>query len=607
MRLLLITPLLLLLGCEGSVGGVDQDSGRADLDKRQDIGPHPDKQKPPPDLKKKTDAKSKPDLKKKVDAKSKPDLKKKVDAKVKTDLKIKPDLWKKPDLKPPPDLAPKPDAKLPPLPYPTRTAYRIKGIQPDYWANKTEISGNNAGGVAMNLVWAHWEPSLKKPPCATGQVLHDGHCFKVNKNVDSAIKAWTKLGLVVTAVVYGVPAWARITKNCSPVTAGFEIFCAPKNASDYGRFVGLLAKRYDGRHGNGRVADFVIHNEVNANDWFDIGCGQGVACNTKLWLDTYAQNYTAAYDAVQKEQPTAKVLISLEHHFGSTYDKPSAKNPLLSGQTMLKGLAARVGKRAWRVAYHPYPPSLLKTAFGPDDWPRVTYGNLGTLVGWLRKTFPNTPSAWEVQLTESGINSLSPNATQKQQAAAVCDSLRNVLGTPGVESYIYHRMKDHSVEVAQGLGLGLWDVNGKAKLAWSTWALANRNDLKPPKLSCGFEDLPYTRLTRYAHATRGHWASTRKAPSGFKKESSWKLLRAPTAGTKLLYECKVGQHNMLSPHVNCENQHPMGPVGYVYTSKKAGTVALYRCRVGGGTDHFVSIDPKCEKHTAESLLGYVVP
>jgi hypothetical protein len=182
-----------------------------------------------------------------------------------------------------------------------------------------------------------------------------------------------------------------------------------------------------------------------------------------------------------------------------------------------------------------------------------------------------------------------------------------VLGTPGVESYIYHRMRDHPAETAAGLGLGLRDENGAAKQAWATWALANRSDLRPPQLSCGFEDLPYVRLRRGYRGGYGHWATSRLLPPGFNEERSWKLLRESAPGTVMLYECRVGNHALLSQQVGCEGQQVMGPVGYAYTQQQAGTVGLYRCRIGNGEDHFVSQDPGCEGQVSESLLGYVVP
>ncbi|MCO4764446.1 MAG: hypothetical protein KC502_23240, partial [Myxococcales bacterium] len=301
--------------------------------------------------------------------------------------------------------------------------------------------------------------------------------------------------------------------------------------------------------------------------------------------------------------------ISLEHHWDpKKYDTPAANNPLLSGQTFLKGFAARVGNRKWRVAYHPYPPNLLKSVFGALDHVtqgKITYGNIGVLLGWLYQTFPNKKHAYEVQLTESGVNGISPHATQAQQAAGVCLSLKTVLGTPGITNYIYHRMKDHPAETVNGLGVGLFDTNGKAKAAWGTWALANRNDLKPPKLSCGFETLPYVRLQRGFHDKSGHWATTRMLPPGFKKESSWRLKRAAFAGAKLLFECQVGSHNLISPDPKCEGLVALGPVGYASATKQTGLVALRRCRVG--TDHFVSSHPTCEGQKQESILGWVWP
>lgn len=494
-----------------------------------------------------------------------------------------------------------------PLPYPTRTAMRMKGLQPDFWPNKDEVAGNNAGGVAMNLVWASWEPDLATGACAADQEELDGHCFTVDANVDASIKEYTDKGVIVTAVVYGVPAWARANKPCSPVSPGFEIFCSPNDAADYGRFARVIARRYDGLHGHGRIADFVIHNEVNANDWFDIGCGQGTPCDTSAWLDAYAANYAAAYDAITAEQPFAKVLISLEHHFGSAFDAPAAQNPLLGGETFLKGFATRVAPRAWRVAYHPYPPNLLAPDFGPDDSPRITYGNIGALAGFLRKTFPNVPSSWEIQTTESGVNSLSPSS-EAAQADGLCRSFQNLLGTPGIESYIYHRMTDHPVEVASGLGVGLRHPDGTPKPAWTTWALANRDDTTPPMLSCGFEILPYTRLQRSFHPTRGHWASSRLPPSGFTLEQVYHLDRDEQPGTVLLYECRVGQHNVLSLDVGCEGLEPLGPVGWIATTQGGGGgVPVHRCRVGAGTDHFISPDANCEGQIHESLLGYAHP
>lgn len=494
------------------------------------------------------------------------------------------------------------------LPYPMRDPYRIKSLQPDHWADRNEVIGNNTGGIAVNMVWAQWQGEDRRAPCSASEVTFDGRCFTINAAVDDEIRAYSEAGLTVTAVVYGSPAWARAGQPCTPAGPGFDWFCPPRDDADFARFSAMIARRYDGHHRNGRLADFVIWNEVNANDWFDIGCGQGGgACNPAAWIARYARLYNAAYDAIKVEQSTARVLFSFEHHFGRSFDNPGASSPLLSVETFLNGLAPQVAPRQWSVAYHPYPPNLLRPEFSPDDWPRITYGNLGAVVQYLRARFPGVPSAGTVELTESGVNSLAPNSSASAQATGVCDSLRNVLGTPGIDNYVYHRMVDHPAETASGLGLGLRNADRTPKPAWSVWALANRNDLRPPMLSCGFEDLPYTRLRRSYNAARGHWASTRVAPSGFRQEQSWRLWREPRAGAVMLYECKVGQHNLLTRELNCEGQEMLGPVGYAASVAEAGLVPLYRCRINATGDHFVASSSACEGQVMEQLLGYVTP
>ncbi|HFE46717.1 MAG TPA: hypothetical protein ENJ18_14675 [Nannocystis exedens] len=472
-------------------------------------------------------------------------------------------------------------------------------MQPDFWPDHDEISNNDAGGVAFNFVWQQWEPEVKLAPCSDSEMEYDDHCFIVPAIYDENIADWTSRGLTVTAVIYGVPAWAR-QEPCSPAAPGFEIFCAPKNPEDYARFVGMIARRYDGNHDVGRVPDFVIHNEVNSNTWYDIGCGQGLgACDTSEWLDSYADNWNAAYDRVQVEQPYAKVFISLEHHFDEQYDQPDADSPLLSVRTFLSGFASRVGDRTWRVAFHPYPPDLFSAEFSADDLAsegKVTYGSVGGLQGWIYQKFGDIEAARDVHFTESGVNS-SPPSTEAAQEVALCDSFRNILGTPGVHNHIYHRMSDNKNE--GGLNLGLRRTDTSAKPAWSTWALMNQDD----SLDCGFEELPYTRLTRSFSQSRGHWASSRLAPTGFKAESSYRLLRAPEDGTHLLFECAIGQHNMLTKDPGCEGQLPLGPVGYAWDAAGPNLVELFRCLAG--SDHFISTDPGCEGQKVETSLGWV--
>lgn len=416
----------------------------------------------------------------------------------------------------------------------------------------------------------------------------------------------------MSAVVYGVPAWARGQLSC-PAPAGYDIFCVPNNASDYGRFVSLMAHRYNGQNGHGRVVDFVVMNEVTSNDWFNVGCGQssGVSCDRNLWLDKIGACYNAAYDAVVTAQGSdARVLISVTHHFDTVFDVMSGAHPTLSAKSVLKGIDARAGSRKWRVALHPYPPDLIHPAFSPDDinGGRCTYGSLGALQGWIMQQWPTKTHAHIIQLTESGINSLEPYTNEHDQAIRVCETFINVLGTPGIENYVYHRMCDNSVETAAGLGLGLRraDSTQSAKPAWSVWALCNRNDLSPPQLSCGFEYLPYTRLARSYDSSRGHWASSRIPPDGFKEERAWYLLReSATNGTHMLYECLVGKHNLISTITACENLVPMGPVGFAYDAPGDGLVALHRCYNPNSGDHMVSSDAECEGYKHEEVLGYV--
>jgi hypothetical protein len=500
------------------------------------------------------------------------------------------------------------------LPYPTRTPYDIKaiGIEPGGTTTVPEVAGNRPGTIAMNFPWDFYEPYNFTPPCPASSdwIQYDGRCYYIQPSFDAQIRAYAAWGVRVTGILYGVPDWARTAGagSCSPAFTNGERFCKPDNPADFARFAGMIAKYYDGITIPGvRIADFVIHNEVNRNEWFDIGCGQGVPCNQTTWLDVYAANFNAAYDRIKAEQAAAKVFVSLNNEW-SNADNPNGGT--LSGRTVVSGLAARAGGRAWSVAVHPYTVNFASPVFTVDDAPYVTPGTIGQVAGWLRATFPSTPSAWEVHMTEGGLDGATWN--ESAQSSYLCEAFRNVLGTPGVDNYVYSPLPEHPLLLANGWYMGLKRTNDTWKPAWATWALANRIDVGIT--SCGFERLPYVKLTRYYNPSRGHWVSTRLPPAGSNPEGSWGLLRQQQAGTHLIYECAVnvpgsgysGTHTFLDRLPTCGGLQPMGPLGYAYDGPGSGRLPLYRCRVGPGYSHFASTDPNCEGQAMEDLLGYVI-
>ena len=487
--------------------------------------------------------------------------------------------------------------------YPNRKS--IKGLQPDFQPID-QIIGNAVHTVAMNFVWSSWQPTLKKGDCSSNEYNYSGLCYKLDQNLINVIKTYTNSEVMVTGIFYGVPQWAR--RSCS--VAVDPIFCAPtdEGVTFYALFVKFIAFYFNGENGNGRVADFVIHNEVNSIDWFNYGCNNG-NCNIDLWTTIYAQSYNKAYDNVLKEQKNAKVLISFEHDFFSDLDfEIKNQHAVISCETFLKHLIPKLGNRKWRLAFHAYPINLLAPQFGSDDYPYVTFGNIGVLSGWLHKNYPNSPHAWEIQLTENGINA-KDSSMYTAQKNYLCQAFKNILGTPGVESFIYHRLVDHEVELRDGLGCGLWRATNVYKPAWELFALANRKDVGSKYPTCGFELLPYVEIVNSFNG-KYHYVTTRNLPNGFTKQNSFKIKReSDSDNMTLVYECRVGGakggHSFISSDYNCENTFNMGPMGYLYNNKVDNSIPIYRCIIKSNADHFISSNSNCDgKGTAEALMGY---
>jgi hypothetical protein len=480
-------------------------------------------------------------------------------------------------------------------PYPD--ALPFKGIQPD-GDGIDDIAGNGAGRVAMNLVWASWEPARIAPPCPDGAVEYDGHCFRVDPGADAYMRAATARGVGITGIVYGSPPWARAGRQGCPRWAGdaSEIFCAPDDFADYARFAGFLAWYYrgDGSPGGARVDDFVVWNEVNHQDWFSLGGWPDSDPGPRL--QGQADLYWAAWDAIARHRPQARVYVSLTHRF-------SGGDPHhLSGYDVLDRVASAAAGRRWHVALHPYSVAVGGPGFSDDDRPYETFGTLGLLTGWLASRWPDaTPT---VLITEVGFTSQGAGSSPQLQADTLCAAYREALGAPGVTGFIYHRYRDHPAETAAGLYIGLSTTDGQLKPAWAKWALMDRD----PQRDCGFEDAPYVRLQRYRNPDGRYWVTPRDPRTrGYAPESTWWLVaRAPEAGTRALFDCQVPgtEDHFLSPDPRCEGQLPTGPVGFAWTDPGPGLAPIHRCFDAPGGRHFASTHEDCEGWAHEQLLGY---
>jgi len=487
------------------------------------------------------------------------------------------------------------------LPYHDRTGFDLKSLHPDFWPNRQELVDADTAGVAVNLLWENWQPTLETN-CTAEQIQHEGQCFTIEVAFDHVIKYWSDQGKTVTGILYGVPAWAREESTCTAANADLAKFCSARNADDYARFVGMIAKRYNGLNGNGRISDFVIHNEVNMNQWYKVECGGGIPCDQEKWIADYAANFNAAYDRVVAEQPAARVMVPFAHQFDTNFDDPAGSNPIISVKTFLRGVHARAAGRKWRMAYHPYHKRLDSAVASFNDLPRVTFGNIGVLAGWLRQEFPQQPESWEIHLTENGVSS-NGMSDEYSQSVAVCNSYRNVLGTPGIENYVYHRMHDNNYEAIRGAAFGLRREDGSAKPVWDIWSTMSDPVNHSDKLDCGFENLPYTKLTSSTNTSGDYRASSRVVGDEYGSVNEWFLLREHEQNTYMAYECAAGSSSYVSTDMFCGGQLSFGPVGYVHEFNAADRVPLFSCT--NGSQIYSSDVQACGTDDVVEFIGYV--
>jgi len=209
----------------------------------------------------------------------------------------------------------------------------------------------------------------------------------------------------------------------------------------------------------GRAVNYIIGNEVNSHwHWYNLG-----RAPLELVAEEYLRAVRVAHTAVRKASASARVYLSLEHHWNISFEKDPMRT--CAGRALVEQinqLAKLGGDFDWHLAFHPYPENLFqprtwrdKTATASADTPRITFKNLEVLTRFLRQPellYHGEPR--HVILSEQGFHSDETPEGERAQAAAYCYAYAKIADLDSIDSFILHRHVDHKHE--GGLNLGLW-------------------------------------------------------------------------------------------------------------------------------------------------------
>jgi hypothetical protein len=211
---------------------------------------------------------------------------------------------------------------------------------------------------------------------------------------------------------------------------------------------------------HGRVVGYIVGNEVNSHWWW--------ANMGRVTMEEFAEDHLRTvrliHSAVRSQSSSARVYLSLEHHWNIRYPAGEEKQAF-PGRAFLDHFAQRAregGDFDWHVAFHPYPENLFEPRFWRDKsattnvltTPRITFKNIELLPEYLRRAelhYRGQPR--RVILSEQGFHTPKRPDGEDIQAAAYCYAYKKIEATEGLDSFILHRHVDHRDE--GGLLLGL--------------------------------------------------------------------------------------------------------------------------------------------------------
>jgi len=352
-------------------------------------------------------------------------------------------------------------------PFPVTTTK--KGLQVQMTDDALELGIQHAG-LNVNLSeMINLSPQTNDPSILLG----GGEFFfkpRFLTSLDSQVLQLSSRGVVVSLILL---AYRSATPEINAIM--FHPDCATNSPNNLTAFntrtvsgvqwyqaaIEFLARRYSGLEKNqGQAMNYIVGNEVNSH-WFWYNMGR---VTMDQFLPDYATAVRLTHTAVRKHSASARVYLSLEHHWNIRYPGGDEKQAF-PARSFVEAFARKVRREGdfdWHLAFHPYPENLFepktwldKSATNSFDTPRITFKNLDVLPQFMAQPeYLHHGQPRRIILSEQGFHSRDTKESEMEQAAAFCYAYQRIKFLPTVDSFIYHRHVDHAHE--GGLNLGLW-------------------------------------------------------------------------------------------------------------------------------------------------------
>lgn len=345
-----------------------------------------------------------------------------------------------------------------------------KGLQVQLVDDALELGISHA---CLNVQLGHLLRGFsdENPPGADEPIVAEGLCVRsgVLDGLDGQVRPLAAAGVELSLILL-----ARATGHPEIDAAQFDPRYDPKapnrlgafrvldeeGAATFRRLISVLAERYRPDSEIGHVRGWIVGNEVNSHWWW---YNLGEATVDEI-VDAYEPAVRIVHEAVSGLDESARVYISLEHHWASRFAAGNPKQSL-NGRDLIDRFAAKArtnGDFPWHIAFHPYPENLFDCRFWEDetatdsfDTQRITFKNVDVLTRYLRREeLLFDGEARRVILSEQGFHCRDDAQGERDQAAAFALAWRKVVENDGIDAFIYHRHVDHKHE--GGLRFGLW-------------------------------------------------------------------------------------------------------------------------------------------------------